>query len=64
LVNSAQDLRNCLPHEQHPPVDAIVGRLQAKWKVKYITEEHIARKVVFLNDESDNVNRNMEVKRL
>jgi hypothetical protein len=35
LVNSAQDLRNCLPYEQHPPVDARVGRLQAKWKVEY-----------------------------
>jgi len=35
LVNSAQDLRNCLPYEQHPPVDASVGRLQAKWKVEY-----------------------------
>ncbi|GFG37468.1 hypothetical protein Cfor_07190, partial [Coptotermes formosanus] len=32
LVNSAQDLKNCLPHEQHHPVDAVVGRLQAKWK--------------------------------
>jgi nesprin-1 len=35
LVNSAQDLKNCLPHEQHHPVDAVVGRLQAKWKVEY-----------------------------
>jgi hypothetical protein len=43
LVNSAQDLRNCLPYEEHPPVDAVVGRLQAKWKVKYITKGHVAR---------------------
>jgi hypothetical protein len=46
LVNSAQDLRNCLPYEQHPPVDATVGRLQAKWKVEYTDE----MTVVFNNE--------------
>ncbi|KAJ8895762.1 hypothetical protein PR048_001100 [Dryococelus australis] len=32
LVNSAQDLRNCLPINQHQPVSETVERLQAKWK--------------------------------
>jgi hypothetical protein len=64
LVNSAQDLRNCLPYEQHTPVDAVVGRLQAKWKVKYITKGHITRNYSGFNEESNNVNRNVDVKRL
>jgi hypothetical protein len=43
-------------------VDAVVGRLQAKWKVTYITEGHIGRSDIGLNDESINVNRNVELK--
>nr|CAD7429519.1 unnamed protein product [Timema monikensis] len=32
LVNAAQDLRKCLPPDQHAPVAEVVDRLQAKWK--------------------------------
>jgi hypothetical protein len=45
-------------------VDAVVGRLQAKWKVKYITEEYVASNVSDFSDKIDNANRNMEEWRL
>ncbi|XP_063222936.1 muscle-specific protein 300 kDa isoform X4 [Bacillus rossius redtenbacheri] len=32
LVNSAQDLRQCLPADQHRPVSEAVEQLQARWK--------------------------------
>ncbi|XP_071454862.1 muscle-specific protein 300 kDa-like [Hetaerina americana] len=32
LINSAQDLKKCLPQQHHPPITQSVERTQAKWK--------------------------------
>lgn len=33
LENAAQDLRNCLPPDQHEPITAATEHIQAQWKV-------------------------------
>jgi len=34
LVNTAQDLRKCLPLENHAAIDSTVKALQDKWTVR------------------------------